>query len=67
MAKKKLTKNQKNRIYKNQSKKIESFALDDGMYGSRQLGIVISRFGQHADIIMLSQINRVAVMVHKCA
>lgn len=50
MAKKKLTKNQKKRISKNQSKKIENFALDDGMYGSQQLGIVISRFGQHADI-----------------
>lgn len=53
MAKKKLTKGQVRRIKANQSRKLDKkqqIDWQDSELGDAQQGIVISRFGQHADI-----------------
>lgn len=54
MAKrKKLTKGQVRRVRHNQNKRLKQEQLpewDDSMLGNAQTGLVISRFGQHADI-----------------
>lgn len=54
MAKrKKLTKGQVRRVRHNQSKRLKQEQIpewDDSMLGNTQNGLVISRFGQHADI-----------------
>tara|TARA_Y100001956_G_scaffold81178_1_gene98059 strand:+ start:806 stop:1861 length:1056 start_codon:yes stop_codon:yes gene_type:complete len=51
--KKKLTKGQVRRVRSNQKRKLkneESVQWDESMLGSTQKGLVITRFGQHADI-----------------
>ncbi|MFB9215503.1 small ribosomal subunit biogenesis GTPase RsgA [Vibrio sinaloensis] len=51
--KKKLTKGQVRRVRSNQKRKLkneESIQWDESMLGSSQKGLVITRFGQHADI-----------------
>ncbi|WP_086981625.1 small ribosomal subunit biogenesis GTPase RsgA [Vibrio aphrogenes] len=51
--KKKLTKGQVRRVRTNQKKRLtqeESIQWDENMLGAMQKGLVISRFGQHADI-----------------
>lgn len=51
--KKKLTKGQVRRVRSNQKRKLkneESVQWDESMLGSSQKGLVITRFGQHADI-----------------
>ncbi|RQW61136.1 small ribosomal subunit biogenesis GTPase RsgA [Vibrio viridaestus] len=51
--KKKLTKGQVRRVRHNQSKRLKQDDIpewDDSMLGSTQPGLVITRFGQHADI-----------------
>lgn len=53
MAKrKKLTKGQVRRVRDNQKKRLkeESFQWDESMLGTTKSGLVITRFGQHADI-----------------
>ncbi|KOO01924.1 small ribosomal subunit biogenesis GTPase RsgA [Vibrio nereis] len=51
--KKKLTKGQVRRVRSNQKRKLkkeESIQWDESMLGTAQKGLVITRFGQHADI-----------------
>ncbi|MFS1538602.1 MAG: small ribosomal subunit biogenesis GTPase RsgA [Candidatus Phlomobacter fragariae] len=53
MAKKKFTKGQQRRIYANHQTKLKKQShqdIDDNQLGTPQDGLVISRFGQHADI-----------------
>jgi len=61
--KKKLTKGQVRRVRSNQSKRLkqeESIQWDEEMLGSTKVGLVITRFGQHADVedIETKQIHR---------
>ena len=52
--KKKLTKGQVRRVRHNQKRKLKQeetpFQWDESMLGSSKSGLVITRFGQHADI-----------------
>ncbi|MEP8022011.1 ribosome biogenesis GTPase RsgA, partial [Vibrio parahaemolyticus] len=52
--KKKLTKGQVRRVRSNQQKRLkkqeESIQWDENMLGASKQGLVITRFGQHADI-----------------
>ena len=51
--KKKLTKGQVRRVRSNQKRKLkqeESVQWDESMLGGAKAGLVITRFGQHADI-----------------
>ena len=51
--KKKLTKGQVRRVRSNQNKRLkkeDSIQWDENMLGSTKSGLVITRFGQHADI-----------------
>ncbi|KHA59167.1 GTPase RsgA [Vibrio variabilis] len=62
--KKKLTKGQVRRVRSNQKRKLkneESVQWDESMLGGTQKGLVITRFGQHADIEDLESGD-----VHRC-
>ena len=62
--KKKLTKGQVRRVRSNQNKRLkkeDSIQWDENMLGSTKSGLVITRFGQHADIEDL-ETNE----VHRC-
>ncbi len=52
MAKQKLSKGQQRRVQENHQKdlKAKTVEIDDSQLGEAQEGLVISRFGQHADI-----------------
>ena len=54
MAKQKLSKGQQRRVQANHQrrlKKPKNIEIDDNQLGEAQEGLVISRFGQHADIV----------------
>lgn len=62
--KKKLTHGQVRRVRNNQHKKLkqeESIVWDEALLGSAQPGLVITRFGQHADIE-----DPVTGEIHRC-
>ncbi|NCO47335.1 MAG: ribosome biogenesis GTPase RsgA, partial [Vibrio sp.] len=51
--KKKLTKGQVRRVRNNQSKRLkkeDTVSWDEAMLGTAKTGLVITRFGQHADV-----------------
>lgn len=62
--KKKLTKGQVRRVRSNQSKRLkqeESIHWDEEMLGTTKVGLVITRFGQHADVEDLE-----TKQIHRC-
>ncbi|MCX2956282.1 MAG: small ribosomal subunit biogenesis GTPase RsgA, partial [Candidatus Regiella insecticola] len=54
MSKNKLSRNQPRRVQANHQRRLRTAdkesTLDDALFGAPQPGIVVSRFGQHADV-----------------